>query len=375
MNENSNHNKEKLFHKVWKALYEGSDMQDPSVREVIDRMHQIIQIPSLDEEKSFRKLSSSLQIVNNHRKFLLKSWIKYVAAVLLPLGCVICSYWFWNQDIKNSQHHAAYVRPDSAVILTLASGEEIQLDRNYSGNFRSTDVVNISQDSVEGLFYEARNNQNVEIRYNILSVPIAAEYRLKLSDGTVVYMNADSRLKYPEIFVGGDRTVYLEGEAYFEVAKDSKRPFKVVVKNVSVNVLGTHFNVNAYPENKHVVTTLAEGKVRVDNGVVQKILKPGNQAIASDSNMEVKDVDVREYTSWKNGLFMFHGMTLENVMMQVYRWYGIKPVFVHEELRTVTFTGIINKNVSVEKLFEVIEKVVDVCFVLGDNNEVSIYKK
>ena len=133
--------------------------------------------------------------------------------------------------------------------------------------------------------------------------------------------------------------------------------------------------MNSYPENRHVVTTLAEGRVEVDNGVEQRILNPGKQAIASESDIEVKNVDVQEYISWKDGLFMFHSMTLENVMMQVYRWYGMKPIFVNDDLRTEVFTGIINKNVSVEKLFQVIEKVVDVRFVVENNNEVSIYKK
>ena len=375
MDDNLNHSKEELFHKVWKALYEDGDTTDSSVGRVIDRMHHIIQNSSLDEEKAFEKLQEKTQTAANRRKIILKRWMKYAAVILLPLGCVVAGYWFWSQDDKDSLSNVAYVRPETAVILTLASGEEVQLDRKHFGNFRSTDMVNICQDSITGLFYEARDYQNATTRYNMLSVPIAAEYQLTLSDGTKVYMNADSRLKYPEVFVGGERTVYLEGEAYFEVAKDLERPFKVVAKNVEVNVLGTHFNVNAYPENRHVVTTLAEGRVEVDNGVEQRILNPGKQAIASESDIEVKNVDVQEYISWKDGLFMFHSMTLENVMMQVYRWYGMKPIFVNDDLRTEVFTGIINKNVSVEKLFQVIEKVVDVRFVVENNNEVSIYKK
>lgn len=375
MGENSNHSKEKLFYKVWKALYEDGDADDPSVRMVIDRMHRIVQIPSLDEEKSFSELQKRTQMTVRHHRILLKRWMKYAVAILLPLGCIVASYCFWNQNNRTNQTYIAYVRPKTEVTLTLASGEEVQLDRNFSGDFCSTDMVNISQDSVDGLFYEARDYQNVEIRYNILSVPIAAEYRLKLSDGTIVYLNSDSRLRYPEVFVETERTVYLEGEGYFEVAKDTERPFKVVAKNVEVNVLGTHFNVNAYPESKHVVTTLTEGKVSVNNGIEQQILNPGRQAIASDTEMEVRDVDVREYISWKDGLFMFHSMTLEDVMKQVYRWYGMKPVFVNEELRREVFTGVINKNIAVEKLFQVIEKVVDVRFVIGNDNEVSIYKK
>ena len=245
-----------------------------------------------------------------------------------------------------------------------------------SGEVLVTESVAIRLDSTQGLSYEAQGHAGeAEVRYNVLDVPVAADYRLHLSDGSVVYLNADSRLRYPETFTGGERKVYLEGEAYFEVAKDASRPFKVVARGVEVNVLGTHFNVNAYPEHTDVVTTLAEGKVQVAGGASQAVLVPGEQAIASPEGMEVRKVDVQAYTSWKDGVFVFRSMPLEEIMEQVYRWYGVEAVFFNESVRTETFTGIINRSMSAEEFFRVIEKVVDVRFTMNKGNRVAITAK
>ena len=281
-----------------------------------------------------------------------------------------------DEPSLQQQQMEGYVRPQNAVMLTLAFGKKIAVDEQQLEESLTTDAVTIRRDSIGGLVYEVSGQKNrAAERFNILEVPVAAEYQLRLSDGTVVYLNSDSCLKYPEVFTGNERKVYLEGEAYFEVAKDKEHPFKVMAQGVEVNVLGTHFNVNAYPERTDVVTTLVEGKVRVGRGTRQIVLVPGEQAAASAESLNVKKVDVREYIAWKDGLFVFSRMSLEEIMRQVYRWYGVETVFSDETVRAVTFTGVIDKSMPLEELFKVIETVVDVRFVMDENNQVVITAK
>ena len=323
---------------------------------------------SLDTAKAISRFERSVGI----RRRSLRRVMRYAAAIVLPIGCALGVYFMLGQR-GDVMQPAGYVRPHNAVTLTLASGERVKVNDEPSKSVLLNERVAIRLDSVEGLSYEVRerNGEGV-LHYNVLDVPVAAEYRLRLSDGSMVYLNADSRLKYPEAFSGTERKVYLEGEAYFEVAKDAARPFTVVARGVEVEVLGTHFNVNAYPEKNGVVTTLAEGKVRVAEGGHEAVLIPGEQAVASAGALGVREVDVREYISWKDGLFVFRQMPLEQIMEQVYRWYGVKAAFFDESARTETFTGVIDRSMSAEAFFDVIEKVLDVQFKMGEGNQVAI---
>lgn len=377
MDTNRENTEEELFRKVWAALYEEVDKDELQVREVIDRMYRVVREPELDMEEMFDKVQRGIGTVKNKERRLWWNVIKYAAAVVLSLGLGAAGYFLWNGGGNERQRQVeGYMRPQNAVMLTLAFGEKIAVDEKQLEKALTTDAVTIRRDSIEGLVYEVSGRKNIAAeRFNILEVPVAAEYQLRLSDGSVVYLNSDSRLKYPEVFTGNERKVYLEGEAYFEVAKDNEHPFKVMAQGVEVNVLGTHFNVNAYPERTDVVTTLVEGKVRVERGTRQIVLVPGEQAVASAESLEVKEVDVREYIAWKDGLFMFSRMSLEEIMRQVYRWYGVETVFSDETVRTMTFTGVIDKSMPLEKLFEVIETVVDVRFVMDENNQVVITAK
>lgn len=367
-------NREELFRRVWRVLKgEEEAGSDGEVRGVVERMFRVAEMPPLEEERVWVQVER--RIVKNGKRQRWGRVMRYAAAVTVPLWGVAAGYLLWSGWQGSRQEVAAYVRPQNAVVLTLASGERVALDRKHTGDFLVTEAVSIRQDSSRGLAYESRGEQATELQYNVLDVPVATEYRLVMEDGTVVYLNADSRLKYPEVFTGGERKVYLEGEAYFEVAKDEACPFAVVAGGVEVRVLGTHFNVNAYPEKQQVTTTLVEGKVEVSNGERHAVLSPGVQAVASEQGMKLQEVDVREYTGWKDGLFVFSRMPLEEIMRQVYRWYGVQAVFFSEEVRRMTFTGVINKAMSAEELFQVIEKVVHVRFTMGKDNRVVITPK
>jgi ferric-dicitrate binding protein FerR (iron transport regulator) len=198
-----------------------------------------------------------------------------------------------------------------------------------------------------------------------LEVPVATDFQIELSDGTIVFLNADSRLKYPTSFGSTERKVYLEGEAYFEVSKDAVRPFRVETKDVVIEVLGTSFNVNAYPEQSSTSTTLATGKVQINKGEQQVLLQPGEQACSTDTGFIVHTVDVREFISWKDGLFIFNNMSLEQIMRQMERWYGLSVTFLNPEVKKYTFTGMINKHLVPEETFSVIQKTVNVQFTIS----------
>ena len=368
-----------LFHKLWKLLIsEGKEaeyLQDAEVREAIRRMYRVAEMPQGDYSLLWKDIRDKMQEqVSVKRRSWRRVW-RYAAIVAFPLLCAAMVWYLWQPKEKAPEHTlAAYMRPQHGILLTLADGQTLDLRGEKNGEVWQSGTVEIHKDSLQGITYEMRT-QGQGVAFHTLEIPVAADYRLRLSDGTIVYLNSETTLKYPEVFGGKERKVYLEGEAYFEVAKDPQHPFRVMVNDMEIEVLGTHFNVNAYPGQKGVATTLAEGKVRVKTSGQEVVLIPGQQAMATPGGLEVHEVDVQEFLSWKDGLFIFRRMSLAEIMVQVYRWYGIKAEFADESLRELTFTGVINKNLSAEDLFRVIGKVGDVRFRIEGENRVKITTK
>lgn len=371
---------EALFRKLWDVLQsEGEkeeNLQDAEVRKAIRQIYRVTKMPEGDYSFLWNDIKGNMQKQQPEKR---RSWhrlLRYAAVIVFPLLCAGIAWYLWQpEEKKTTQSLATYIRPQRGIMLTLADGRTLDLREQKSGEILQSGTIEIHKDSLQGITYEMRAQGQHAVAFHTLEIPVAADYRLRLSDGTIVYLNSESKLKYPEVFSGEERKVYLEGEGYFEVAKDAKHPFRVMVNDMEVEVLGTHFNVNAYPEQKGVTTTLAEGKVRVRDRGREVVLEPGQQAIATSGQLEVREVDVKEYLSWKDGLFIFRRMPLAEIMVQVYRWYGIKSVFSDEELRELTFSGVINKNLSAEDLFRVIGKVVDVRFTMEEDDRVRITTK
>ncbi|WP_147677408.1 FecR family protein [Algibacter pacificus] len=241
-------------------------------------------------------------------------------------------------------------------VLTLSSGKQIVLTNLVN---KDTIVSEGAQEEVtikmnpNGLVSYAVNpgadNNDNPNTFNTLSTPIGGQYSLILSDGTKVYLNATSLLKYPTHFKGDKREVELEGEAYFEVAKDKTKPFFVKIRNQTIQVLGTHFNVQAYNNEPFTETTLLEGSVAVTYKDKKNILRPGQQAkINQDSSsILIRDVDVTSAVAWKDGRFRFDNADLKMVMKQLERWYDIRVVY-KGEIPDLKFNGgtFMNKNLS-----------------------------
>jgi ferric-dicitrate binding protein FerR (iron transport regulator) len=206
-----------------------------------------------------------------------------------------------------------------------------------------------------------------ELVYNTLFNPRGSKVvDMQLSDGSHVWLNAGSSLTYPVAFVGNERKVTIKGEAYFEVAHDDSKPFVVSKDDVSVTVLGTHFNVNAYDDEDALKVTLLEGSVRVASNGNLKVIKPGEQAIAASGKLQVaSDVDLNEVMAWKNGIFKFKDATIESVMRQIARWYDVEVSY--EGKVTNHFIATIPRNVSAANAFKILEQTGGVNFKIEGN--------
>ena len=286
------------------------------------------------------------------------------AAVFVPLFLGIGSYFLWfSKDVTPLIIQSETLQ---GVHLTLANGTKISLQDSCKTTLLNQQGIILQQDTLrQKIQYTSQNSVDSILQYNTLEVPVATDFQIELSDGTIVFLNADSRLKYPTSFGSTERKVYLEGEAYFEVSKDAVRPFRLETKDVVIEVLGTSFNVNAYPEQSSTSTTLATGKVQINKGEQQVLLQPGEQACSTDTGFIVHTVDVREFISWKDGLFIFNNMSLEQIMRQMERWYGLSVTFLNPEVKKYTFTGMINKHLVPEETFSVIQKTVNVQFTIS----------
>lgn len=314
-----------------------------------------------DKQKAWQKVGP---IVRPEKKIAgRRQWLAWTAILVLP----VCIGYFLLQEAEPQDdlvvlNHAVQVRPGGPkAILTLADGAVVDLEEVKAFQMQEKDGTQIEKDSVV-LSY--RNNTRAasatEEVYNKIETPRGGEYSLVLSDGTVVYLNAMSELRFPVNFVGEKREVELSGEAYFEVQKDASRPFIVRTGGLQIKVLGTEFNVCAYREKKSIKTTLVQGSVELSvQGEGQSVvLRPNQQAKFSkkSGNIKVKEVDVSSYIAWKNGMFDIRDWELEDIMEYLMRWYDINVFYQHESLKKMRFGCYINRYSDIRPVLELLEK-------------------
>jgi len=242
------------------------------------------------------------------------------------------------------------------AILTLANGIKIDLDGATKGRLSKRGGITITKTDDGKLLYKAVADAKVENAVNIITIPSGGQYQLVLSDGTHVWLNAASSLKYPEKFPGSERRVELTGEGYFEVAHNAKSPFRVVCNRQTVEVLGTHFNIKNYLDEDFIKTTLFEGSVKVKTLVdyPAKILKPGEQSLLSDNNFLVKQADLDEAIAWKNGYFVFNDEDIQSIMKQIARWYDINVVF-KGDFKNKRFGGSISRSKNINEVLNMMQ--------------------
>lgn len=320
-----------------------------------------------DKEKMWRVLESYRR-KGGERRRIAGAW-RWVAVILLPLllGGTI---WIVLGDKQERPvvSEAALEAGHPQAVLILARGERIDLTSGRTDSLPGQVGVNVLRDSARGVVYERREEQAENPEYNTLVVPRQGEFQVVLADGSKVYLNSESEIRYPTFFAGGERRVFLKGEAFFEVTSDTSRPFIVNVGEMDVRVLGTRFNVNAYVPERAIRTTLVSGKVRVsdreDKAAV--ILEPGQQAVWKKNGLTMREVDALAVSAWVDGKFYFEeGMTLEEITEQLQRWYDIDFFFASERVKHFVFAGMIKKEYAANEIFSIIEKAARVKFTVN----------
>lgn len=295
------------------------------------------------------------------KKIVLSMWFRVAAAAIIVL-LVTATYWFVEKKIFSEGAIVAkkpmQILPGGVkALLTIDNGGIIPLDSIQSGKIAQQGNTAIyKKDGVLEYNTNASANNNVSVTYNTLSTPGGGQYKLILPDGSKVWLNAKSRLRFPAAFTGNQRLVELTGEAYFEVAKNKENPFMINVEGLRVEVLGTHFNVNGYVEEKDIVTSLIEGSVKVTKGALQDLLKPGQQAILNKKEEQIKiaNADMDEVTAWKNGLFQFKNADIYEIMREVGRWYNVEIIYAGK-VPVQRFDGKISRSAQLPEVLQILQ--------------------
>lgn len=318
----------------------------------------------INDEDEFRRLEENIYDQKSRRMTL--RW-SVAASIILLVGLFVGRTINGVRDMHEEQLLTKSVMQPgtSKAILMMANGEKVVLDQARKLDIQLNERVRVAS-SGQGIVYEENGKGVVKEEYNKLVTPTGGEYFLTLSDGTRVFLNAASELKYPVEFVGGKRVVDLNGEAYFEVRKDSLRPFIVRVNGAEVTVLGTSFNVNTYGDDGQIYTTLVNGSVRIlsEKNGQEEVLTPGMQGVMNiqTGQLTVREVDVESYVAWREGRFVFRTMTLDLIMRQLQRWYDFEVFYQNPELKEYEFRGVIKRDMDLDKVLSVIKVTTNVDF-------------
>lgn len=297
-----------------------------------------------------------------------------ITAVLLPLMLMGGIALYLMRDMPFDADNTI-ARIEDKVRLSLPDGSMIVLDPAV-GDIRISeqkDVVLVSENG--SLIIERTTNagETRETFYGNVDVPRGTRFDMVLEDGTHVWLNSDSRLRFPPVFNGSERRVYLEGEAYFEVAHNANKPFIVETRGQKLTVLGTAFNISAYRDEQVTYTTLSEGSVALRSGGSEVVLRPGEQARLNEgeATFTTENVNLQSVIPWKNGVFIFEGKTLEQVMRQLARWYDMEYSFEGDETKSMVLRGIMPVQTEISSIFEILETSGRVKF-RTENNRVTI---
>lgn len=292
----------------------------------------------------------------NIRRHLIVRISRYAAIVALPLFIVL--FYFQREATEKLSEQLEKIEVKrNAPVLTLSNGEQIVL-YNQDLMLNEENGVRITMKTEGEIQYSASDSTKVEMVYNTLTTPSLCDFSFTLADGTRVWLNARSSLRYPVAFTENERVVYAEGEIYLEVAKDQDHPFFVVLNGMKVEVLGTSFNINSYADEEFAEVTLVEGRVAAYVGNERYNLLQGRQLRwdKEKQDVHIKVVNVEDYIAWKSGQYIFKGRALSEVAKVLQRWYEVEIVFENEACAEVIYTGVIYKeenfDVFVQRLRE-----------------------
>lgn len=322
-----------------------------------------------DKEQVYRSLKARMEesmpglaVIKPARRYL-RLKVAACFLVLLSTGILV-----WRNTLSTQQKATYAVAPGATkaiypggnkAYLTMADGTVISLNDAKNGNLSAqagTEIYKL-KDGVVAYNSTGHGASSSEIAWNTIHIPRGGQYQVILADGTKVWLNSASSLRFPAAFTGAERTVELSGEGYFEVADNAAKPFKVNVSGMEVQVLGTHFNVMAYNDEPVIKTTLLEGSVKLHKADSEALLKPGEQGVlhtAQQAAFAVRRVEVEDAIAWKNGLFVFNNEEIETIMKRIARWYDVEVVFP-AAYKTRKFGGTISRFENVTEVLKTLE--------------------
>ena len=301
-------------------------------------------------------------------------WIQITAVASVVILFALSFAFFYMPELERESPVSAKVHAGGMkATLIVANGIQVDLMQDNLQDVVRQYGATVLEDKKNELRYDnVEVNEEIEEKpvYHTISTPVGGEYHFTLADGTMVWLNSSSRLTFPTRFTGDVREVLVEGEVYFGVQHDESKPFIVRVNDVSVRVLGTEFCISAYPENEGVMTTLVRGAVQVTSGNNQVVLKPGYQAVVDQYSGAISQraVELSLYTSWVRGIFEYENMELNDIMVQLARWYDVQFTFSASECKERRFTGVIRKYEDLNDVLDMIEKTTNVKFIINGKN-------
>lgn len=333
------------------------------------REYQMIARSSKGASDSLKRVQEKIRA--RRRKQL---WIQVVVAASVVILFALSFVFFYTPKSEEMSPVLAKVHAGGTkATLIVADGIQVDLTQDNLQEVIGQYGATVVKDKKNELRYDnVEVNDEVEEKpvYHTISAPVGGEYHFTLVDGTMVWLNSSSRLTFPTRFTGDTREVLVEGEVYFDVKHDENKPFIVRINDVSVRVLGTKFCVSAYPENEGIMTTLEQGAVEVISGDNQAVLKPGYQAVVDQysGTISQRAVELSLYTSWVRGIFEYENMKLDDIVVQLARWYDVQFTFSAPEYKERRFTGVVRKYEDLNGVLDMIEKTTNVKFIINGRN-------
>lgn len=339
------------FKKLWNLTSGPHVMPERTEAE----LHQFVRFMREHRNLTFR--------YSKRRVYRIAGW---VAACMLPLVVAVWGWNQWNQQESPLEFPVVNVLPGSSkAVLTLSSGKQIVLKPGDDAKNSLGTNVQLDEEG-HSLHYLNNDSQKAAVNYDRLDIPRGGEFTVTLADGTVVYLNSASTLKYPPVFQEKERRVFLSGEAYFEVKKEDSRPFYVVTDAVTIKVYGTSFNVSTRCKG-NTQAVLVSGSIGISGNqenAPEYLLKPLQMADYRPDGVlnRIADVDPQSYIAWKEGLFVFEDESLENIMDLLSLWYDVDVVFRAERVKDLHFTGHMERYEQIDVILNAISKMVGVHF-------------
>ena len=324
---------------------------------------------SFDTSRRWGQLKEAMEEPVRKGRSLLKVWGAVAAVVVAFVGGLL--YWQMTGSPQPEVKQVAIARIEQGgmrAVLITETGQQVVLQglKDTCLNITGTETLNIREDGSLKYSLSALSSMS---EWHTLRIPKGGEYKIVLDDGTEIWLNSASELKYPAHFVGNERRVQLTGEAYFQVARNEAAPFIVETRDMDVKVLGTSFNVSVYEDEESRHATLVEGRVEVNDKVngEKVVLTPGKQALLRGGEMTVREVNTKLYTLWRLDRFTFASEDMEGVIRKLSRWYNVDFFFANSSMKQKRFTGSLPKYADISQVLKMIEMTTDIKFEIKEH--------